>query len=135
MAEQDPRPLHVRVAEALKVEVLRINESWRVVDRRMLVNVKVHPEYKRWCVPHEGEDVWAETQDVPRYDTDWCAAGLMIEKYEITLVKEYNDPRWLAYAGYFACADETIWTARTDADTPLLAVCHLILALKEAGKL
>jgi hypothetical protein len=68
----------------------------------------------------------------PRYDTSWSATGPLIEKYEIGIDK--REAGWCATSVEpdFSCVH------RADpefADTPLIAVCHLLLALKAAGKL
>ncbi len=69
----------------------------------------------------------------PRYDADWSATGPLIERLQITL---WNDcGQW--QAGNLDSADyEGHWlNDANDGDTPLIAVCHLILALHAAGKL
>jgi len=77
---------------------------------------------------------------IPRYDTDWSATGPLIERYGIELS--------VAFPGDFG-QDGFAWSAQTGADsrspspitvphvgqTPLLAVCYLLLALHKAGKL
>lgn len=73
---------------------------------------------------------------IPAYDTDWSATGPLIEKYQLDL--------WFRPGGIFRDPDE--WAATNDTrvgpdggsltgPTPLMAVCNLILALGEAGKL
>lgn len=103
------KPLHVKVAEALIAEAL----GW---DKTYL-------------------DSLEDSANLPalRYDTDWSATGPLIEKYGIALQPEFfmtEPPKLTGYrathaltaiVGYGATAPE--------------AVCHLILALAEAGKL
>lgn len=70
---------------------------------------------------------------IPRFDTDWSAAGSLIERYVRDLsISDNRKPamRWFAggwdkerdrpFAGFGA--------------TPLEAVCHLVIALLAAGK-
>jgi hypothetical protein len=102
------------------------------------------------CACRKGERVFphgTELSDgyvasaVARYDTDWAATGPLIEKYRL-FVGRYadwsHDGRWYAMqtvAGYpesMPGKDERLERTGT---TPLEAVCHLILALKAAGKL
>ena len=92
---------------------------------------------------------WDSMQrQIPRYDTDWSATGPLIEKYGITLFEYHGD-----FTAFWhspkkvcpTCANETSEDieypkAFSDTQRPrpmpaLTAVCHLILALKEAGKL
>ena len=80
-----------------------------------------------------------------RYDTDWAATGPLIERLGITLVLVSHDgpprgevlakPYWWAEVGHLDWYDGPICDDREDGPTPLLAVCALILALAEAGKL
>jgi hypothetical protein len=112
------KPLHVKVAEALG------------------------------CKPHEDDGYephhWyctcemldhtenGDTTSIPQvlpYDTDWSATGPLIEKYGLRLW-DYSDD------------EEARWTAAAKGSlihgvgpTPLIAVCHLLIALGEAGKL
>ena len=83
------------------------------------------------CVEYHAEEWWWHSKPItkpwpkvpiPQFDTDWSATGPLIERYRIDLE---NGPGWSAYA----CG------ITKDADTPLLAVCHLIIALGKAGKL
>jgi hypothetical protein len=66
--------------------------------------------------------IW--TAAIPRYDTDWSATGHLIEKYGIDLERG-GAGQWRAYGP----------GSEAEGDTPLLAVCNLLLALKAAGKL
>jgi hypothetical protein len=101
------RPLHVRVAEALGMKPADMN-----------------------LFPAGYVDSYA---DIPRYDTDWSATGPLIEKYGICLDK---GPDWAAFPREpFIFSDDVERPCVVHAATPLIAVCFLILALKEAGKL
>jgi hypothetical protein len=132
MAEQDPRPLHVRVAEALGCHP---------------VELKYGPEGQWDCgctgYPHAAhtihddchdyEGLGCEERELAHYDLDWAATGPLIEKYEIMLV-----PAWRldGKANFWDAVAGVLPEGRgMEGDTPLLAVCHLLLALKEAGKL
>lgn len=118
-------PLHVQVARALGCKL------------------------KKVVYAPGGEDVWScdcpgfdhmpdEGAYVFRYDTDWAATGPLIEKYGVELhpcVQGYNcsvpdhATTWEATKVIDSCPwDKT-------GPTPLIAVCNLILALKEAGEL
>jgi hypothetical protein len=103
------KPLHVRVAEALGwTPSGSINGVW-------------------WGNPHD-ENAPGHYA-IPRYDTDWSATGPLIERYGITLDHQDDDGTLPDY-----------WRAKRPGFTaetghPLIAVCYLILALHEAGKL
>jgi len=107
----DDKPLHVRVAEALGVR--------RPVDMCLFAPGSV--------------DSYA---DVPRYDTDWSATGPLIERFKFWLVWDEHPQLWTAHWGQFRAAEHGgEWDGEAEDATPLLAVCALILALAEAGKL
>lgn len=85
----------------------------------------------------EPEPWWSASGDwIPNYDTDWSATGPLIERLGITVVLNRDRDRhgpdysWVASAGTLPFSEPGACGA-----TPLLAVCHLILALHEAGKL
>lgn len=108
------KPLHVRVAEALG-------------------------QSARWASGLTNESGWyyaSGTQyrdHVPRYDTDWSATGPLIEKYAVHVEPDAcHPPQWLAFVLH---EGEQFTVSEGPGDTPLVAVCNLLLALKEAGKL
>lgn len=109
-------PLHVRVAEALGVVIcdrwMQIDfDPWNGATYRQNCQ---HPN----CVP---------SQRPPRYDTDWAATGPLIERFADSL-------RATAY-GWIADARPGLGPWDGEGETPLVAVCNLILALAAAGKL
>lgn len=120
----EAKPLHVRVAEALGEA--RNEHSLIDWDGDYLA-----------CLRCEYQESWGDKgndrpQCIPRYDTDWSATGPLIEKYRIRLWT-YGDEEtsyWLA-----AAAGHREAGTNNPGDSPLIAVCNLILALKEAGKL
>jgi hypothetical protein len=118
----DEKPLHVRVAEAL---------GWTVFYE---VPVGATPGYFRhlgkppaWHMEGDRTDVL-----VPFLDTSWHDTGPLIERFHIHLSHggRASAKPWGAWS---AGQPNPTWWAR--GDSPLEAVCHLILALAEAGKL
>jgi hypothetical protein len=107
------RPLHVRVAEAL---------GW--------VDMRPRSEDGLWG--GQAPDVSWPWTSPPRYDTDWSATGPLIEKYGIRV--ELTGPVVIHPIGKWR-ADYGFGEHDGFGATPLLAVCNLILALKDAGKL
>lgn len=117
----DEKPLHVRVAEAL---------GW--TECRPCGDIAAP-----WASGYEGRpngepyiigDERAGWRRIPRFDLEWKATGPLIEKYEITVARGrffWHATRWT----------NGIQDAYGEAGTPLIAVCNLILALKEAGRL
>ena len=102
------KPLHVQVAEALGWEGLTVTPMGELRGS------------------HDGLYL-----PVPHYDTDWAATGPLIEKLKMWVFPDQH-------------AKEFYWEATiepgpeaisAEGPTPLAAVCHLILALKAAGKL
>jgi hypothetical protein len=118
-ADRAEKPLHVRVAEICgyhQVHHCKEHATWEAV----------------W--PGGPAKYIREHWPVPRYDTDWSATGPLIEQYHIDLWWENTpgDGQWTATTN-FRDGGDLIVTGT--GPTPLIAVCHLILALKEAGKL
>jgi len=126
------KPLHVQVAEAV---------GWT-----KLVGIPAPPFGVAWVgdpppivlvgrpSPTQGPTT------PPRYDTDWSATGPLIEKSRISL--RYWIDRWEAGHSYYQKDSEQkkdridAWDHQgTSRHSPLLAVCNLILLLKETGKL
>lgn len=119
-------PLHVQVALALGCKPRHIEPYW-------LCGCS---SYAHGC---DGESPPYKNDSILRYDTDWSATGPLVEKYGIALIGEGRD--WTAYHGASAfeadAAEGSAFSCDESADgpTPLVAVCHLILKLAEAGKL
>jgi hypothetical protein len=127
------RPLHVRVAEAMGCK-----PSLR----------KFPPGHSSYwtCTCSDGRHLCEGYDGAPNegcclesYDTDWNATGPLIERFQIGL--------WKVASGWKA---DCVWpvgaigsrgqayygvTADDQPCHPLIAVCNLILALSEAGKL
>ena len=144
------KPLHVRVAEALGWE------WFHFVDKSFLLPPFAHKqhEYGSWerglCEnPQWDITQWFTSKNhlaIPRYDTNWSATGLLIEKYKFCL-RSPTEPPWIGsnlweashheYPAGWREADGYGQVKETvkGGPTPLIAVCNLILALKEAGKL
>lgn len=135
MSEKE-RPLHVRVAAALNLFAVNAHDFLRKQE------VASPPPYTSYrCVQCDG--YWGHPEDVPetcpctawpvRYDQDWAATGPLIEKFNLTLIWDLG---WCAFTevdttiGEFTCNGK--WAK---GETPLEAVCNLLLILKEAGKL
>jgi hypothetical protein len=67
------------------------------------------------------------------YDTDWSAAGPLIERYQMVVTPNGGGDGESAWAAHM---HETKWRYWTGfGATPLIAICNLILALSAAGKL
>lgn len=113
------KPLHVQVAEALGCSVMEVAGVWYDEAEVDAAEAR-HDSFSARPIPH--------------YDTDWSATGPLIEKYKITL-EHYEEPGFFNWRASTADVDCNKWDAPITGETPLLAVCHLILALKEAGKL
>lgn len=132
------KPLHVRVAEALGCEPYQCDDenccgvvgSWHCPSSCGKAHVDREEGVREW---------------VTRYDTDWSAAGPLIERFRISLRSPHEPPyagerMWEAFAWPPAdpthkagdCQDEMV---AGSSKGPLVAVCRLILALAEAGKL
>ena len=69
--------------------------------------------------------------DAPYYDTDWSATGPLIEKYQISLIALQRIGKYQASYS----TEEHGLLETEQGDTPLMAVCNLILTLGKAGKL
>lgn len=139
------KPLHVRVAEALGCKALD-DDFWGDREWTCACDLDEMAE-----PPHgigSGEHGPSQDAILKRYDTDWSATGPLIERLGITVLKDYSHPGSAWRALYRACDDmqfgsdvvlsglhDPLRTADVEGQSPLMAVCNLILALKEAGKL
>lgn len=138
----DEKPLHVQVAEALGW--IRLVIGSRADHLRFQKCLEGGRYY--WCDP-AGQVAGCETCDgyPPHYDTDWSATGPLIEKYGLVVFEdplsgpnwEAQAPRWRTQSGTPCanCGAIDFENPHATGAAPLIAVCHLILALKEAGKL
>lgn len=111
------RPLHVRVAEALGWHSIEVGNAMRMDDHRVGYPPK-------WAIV-------GHKQEVPRYDTDWSATGPLIERVRI----EIDPDEHFSWVARFDKQQNGSYTYGEFGDTPLIAVCNLILALKRNGKL
>lgn len=128
----EDKPLHVRVAEALGWTDISLAAHLR---RLTFVNGISGSEVYVGRGTEPGDKI-DTPQPVPRYDTDWSATGPLIEKYGICLWNEYKGVGdWTAGWGSSETYEGMFFLEEESGPTPLLAVCHLILALKEAGNL
>jgi uncharacterized protein DUF2591 len=112
------KPLHVRVAEAL---------GW--TELRKVGGILIADNWAGWppgALPLVGQP--RPEAIAPRYDTDWSATGPLIEKYGIGIQRDGLEGFWMAWVNGKS-------PTQSEDETPLVAVCYLILALKEAGKL
>lgn len=114
---EQEKPLFVRVAEALgcKPEPLDYYPGAMGCS----------------CMPPKRNEHGYDAGTLLRYDTDWAATGPLIERYGITIAPSGHG-LWLA--GLDAQEGVPFVSDREDRQ-PLVAVCNLLLALKEAGKL
>lgn len=121
------KPLHVRVAEAL---------GWTRCS--LSLEAGLSPE-KFWSgrplkdsgfrFPEDDEPYYEYM--IPRYDTDWAVTGPLIERFGVWL----NPCECGTPFGSHWTASANPHDAEGQGETPLEAVCDLILALSEAGKL
>lgn len=116
------KPLHVRVAEAL---------GWTSLHNVGNCMIPGEPDDYRGRSPGNVFVGPGGECPVPRYDTWWSATGPLIERLGISL----NNYALAPSRGTTAHRriDDRIYDA--SGPTSLIAVCNLILALKEAGKL
>jgi hypothetical protein len=120
------KPLHVRVAEAL---------GWRNVAPGGLLLPDNHVG--------DPPGLIGATTSVPWYDREWSATGPLIDKYKLGVEPDGN--RWDAFTEMVhlptgRVEDEPYGGAwqyehYVTADSPLKAVCLLLLELYEAGTL
>lgn len=123
------KPLHVQVAEALGCTTAK------AVLRGVIVS------WECFCSPSHGD----ADRFIPLYDTGWSATGPLIEEHGIALLDlNQEGEKWVAFLWgeheYTTFEDSylTIDGNSSDTatgDTPLVAVCNLIVALSAVGKL
>lgn len=129
------KPLHAQVAEAIGCTPTLVTSYpngtkpsdpfWTCACRGRIHNCEGVDG-----APNEGDSIEA-------YDTDWSATGPLIERFGIT-ISDCKGKVWEAFSGFelepYAWAGWN-WNDFASGQTPLVAVCNLILALKAAGKL
>jgi len=78
---------------------------------------------------------------VPRYDTDWLVTGPLIERHGMEFMHIWPGDRgqagfwWSCWRSADARGSQRDRQLEGIGETPLIAVCNLILALSEAGRL
>lgn len=124
----EEKPLNVRVAEVI---------GWSGIEHGNLMDLSR---------PHNGYPpslpIVGQKQRIPPYGEDspegWACTGPLMIKYGINLIRP---GMWLATENDPTQWDEGVLGWREDlcataaSDNPMEAVCNLILALAEAGKL
>jgi hypothetical protein len=125
-------PLHVRVAEALGC-------SPRLIVAYSRVHGETTPdEWACGCAGRAHSDPGnpagaGHDCEYPMvyYDTSWSATGPLIEKYEIAVLP----PERIAGGCLLWGARPYVGGPMEFGPSPLIAVCNLLLALAEAGRL
>lgn len=131
----DTRPLHVRVAEALGWTATHLRDA---PEAHACGDILItDPERMRWKGRAPGEQLVGPhgCTLIPRYDTDWAAAGPLIERYAISLsfaISEKHEHRfeWIAREndGDCRCVGRFEWDK-----SPLVAVCRLLVRALPEG--
>lgn len=130
------KPLHVRVAEALGWTEVHFDD-----DATRKAEMSEAPATNAWQGMPPGSDYFVR---IPDFSTDWKATGPLIERFGIRLFVLAGTQGWatgyainrdgsLSLPGEYAF--DVMHPEMVPGATPLLAVCNLILALAEAGKL
>ena len=121
------KPLHVRVAETLGCQPFLHDDRWYCEPAGCKGGDAVrYPDGSH----HAGE-----YGALLEYDTDWSATGPLIERLGITVGRPDHPALRAADGEWFALHPDHEDGPQEYGPTPLIAVCNLILALKEAGKL
>lgn len=112
----DEKPLHVRVAEALGMEEIKLRGVPGMMNHYFI----------------DARRQYLEGQ-APRFDIDWSVTGPLIERLGLCLTWESNGRkivRWHA-------SDNVPDQARDleSGPTPLVAVCRLLLMMKAKDRL
>jgi hypothetical protein len=116
-------PLHVRVAEALGCKPEAPPSRYQV-------------DYWVCTCEDQAHQFDGGAYYVARYDTDWSATGPLLERF-VGAIHEYvgSDGRlWWAVLPKEGVDQDALDTRGPD-HSLLVAVCNLIIALAEAGKL
>lgn len=132
----DEKPLHVRTAEALGWTECRVADYPRptgVPDTHWPTwhGRPSEGHWPLWMSRAEWEREPNSRPEVPHYELSWEETGPLIEKFGISL-NNYSHAPTNGTTAHRSIEDRIYDATGT---TPLLAVCALILKLKEAGKL
>ena len=127
-AEDDPSPLHVQVAQArgCAIHLEDVNTSYETF---VCGCVKTSP------FPHGSESHGCSISRIPRYDTDWAAAGPLVEEYDLNIWRTVFEDVYFAtqprgIARIFA--DDK--PPRGEGATRLEAICRAVIAIEKEKK-
>ena len=116
--------LHVRVAH-----VLGCRPQLRWGEWNCTCKDRAHATHtiRNSCDSSSGLN--CDYDELAHYDLDWAATGPLIEKYKLSVLPVWAGDlgTWDAGWGYFQ--------VQARGDSPLIAVCNLILKLAEIGSL
>lgn len=131
MSDEKPLPAFGNEVLPLFVQVAVALGWWSLECRgQIMISLPDKTEQDWYGYAPSEPPVIGKKVPVPKYSTDWSGTGPLIEKYGLRFSDHRNvrPERWAA-----RCAMD--WDVWGYGDTHLIAACHLILALKEAGKL
>lgn len=121
------KPLHFMVAEALGwTKVIRMDDGWECGIPPGGVNYRLL-----------GRDLGKHVA-VPQYDTDWAATGPLVERFEISIMREKwkNDWGWTVQMLVHNNPKIRSRTYSTlPGETLLQGICKIIVNAHEAGQL
>ncbi len=130
----DERPLHVRVAEALGWTELVESHSPPMWLGRLPTGLDMPGTNFVASIDRQNRIVTIGSGSVPRYDTDWSATGPIIERLRVHVGPVgFHRPPWEAFKLMGEDQEDEAYSA--PGQTPLGAVCDLLLLLHEAGRL
>jgi hypothetical protein len=142
----DKRPLHVRTAEALGWVRLVDTGGGLMLPGEPTMWLGLAPSWWNDCgayvlsVDQNTKTLTFGSGSVPRFDTDWSAGGRLIERFSIgwdRCVKLMSPPlqgdNWIAVV--VGVDAERPLKTHGDGDSPLKAMCELIIRLKERDRL
>jgi len=124
----DPRPLNVRVADALGT----MHVLGPVIGKDGERNIRRCTHHKDETYAYDFMTDYDGRVLAPPYDTEWSAGGPLIERLHVDL-------SWLSGSEWTA----TVWipnpsprlNRRSSGPSPLVALCNLILSLEHDGLL
>ena len=128
------KPLHVQVAEALG-DQFDSTHAYLIGQGGSYVSFACMACGGRWG-QREKIPLECSREKTHRYDKKWSLTGPLIKRYKLQVGPSYlgtgPDKPWCAAAGTDKEREGDVWA---QGDTPLEAVCLLIIALSTAGKL
>jgi hypothetical protein len=130
---EQQKPLRVKVAEALGCKPVRVDAPHWAADQSFAWRCECG-DPSEWVYPHGRTTQRGIQGELLHWDADWHDGGPLIQKYRLGIEEPGKDGGpmlWTAYYHY----REAAAAGYEHGETPLVAVCNLLLEMAKSGRL